>query len=83
MRNLPRCKSTRLRMKMIGKIDFLKEASHVVYSHHEKWNGKGYPQKLEGENIPLSARIFAIADVFDALTMERPIRLLGHGRSKR
>lgn len=61
-------------MKMIGKIEFLKEAADIVYCHHEKWNGRGYPQKLEGENIPLTARIFAIADVFDALTMERPYK---------
>jgi putative nucleotidyltransferase with HDIG domain len=63
-----------LGMKIIANIDFLKGARSVVYSHHEKWNGRGYPQGLVGDDIPLAARIFAIADVFDALTMERPYK---------
>ncbi len=50
---------------------FLKIAYDVATYHHEKWNGKGYPLGLEGEEIPISARIMAIADVYDALTMER------------
>jgi len=49
-------------------------AKEVALNHHEKWNGKGYPQGLSGEEIPLSARIVAIADVFDALTSERPYK---------
>jgi putative nucleotidyltransferase with HDIG domain len=56
---------------IIADIEFLARAVDVVYGHHEKWNGSGYPQGLAGEAIPLGARIFAIADVFDALTMER------------
>ena len=56
---------------IIEEIEFLKRAIDVVYSHHERWDGRGYPQGLRGEEIPLGARIFAIADVFDALTMER------------
>lgn len=55
-------------------IEFLKPAMAVPYSHHERWDGKGYPQRLKGEQIPLLARIFAIVDVWDALTTERPYR---------
>ena len=50
---------------------YLHEARNLAGSHHEKWNGKGYPDGLAGEDIPLSARIMAIADVFDALTSKR------------
>ena len=46
----------------------------IPLHHHEKWDGSGYPDKLAGEQIPLSARIFAFADVYDALTSERPYR---------
>ncbi len=57
--------------KIIENIAFLAPAVDVVYGHHEKWTGGGYPQNISGENIPLGARIFALADVFDALSMER------------
>lgn len=50
---------------------FLKTAEEIAVSHHEKWNGKGYPYGLHGEEIPLPARIMAVADVFDALVSER------------
>ncbi|QSF46728.1 response regulator [Paenibacillus tianjinensis] len=50
---------------------FLRFAKEIVYSHHEKWNGTGYPEGLAGEQIPLSARLMAVADVYDALTSER------------
>ena len=50
---------------------YLKEARNMAAYHHERWDGKGYPEKLHGEVIPLSARIMAVADVFDALTSER------------
>jgi len=49
-------------------------AAEIALCHHEKWNGSGYPQRLAGEDIPESARIVAIADVFDALTMKRPYK---------
>lgn len=49
-------------------------AADIAYYHHEKWDGSGYPKGLSGENIPESARIVAIADVFDALTMQRPYK---------
>ena len=55
----------------LGDEDFLNVAYEVATFHHEKWNGKGYPQNLSEENIPLPARIMAIADVFDALVAER------------
>ena len=51
-----------------------KLAAEVAMYHHEKWDGNGYPEKLKGEDIPTSARIVAIADVFDALTMKRPYK---------
>ena len=51
--------------------DYLKEAIEMAHYHHEKWDGSGYPTRLKGENIPLSARIMAVADVFDALVAER------------
>lgn len=57
--------------QILASIDFLKPAVDVVYGHHEKWAGGGYPQGISGEAIPLGARIFALADVFDALSMER------------
>lgn len=53
---------------------WLDGANDVVASHHEKWNGSGYPMQLAGEAIPLSARIFAVADVFDALCSKRPYK---------
>lgn len=56
---------------IIQEIDFLQPAVDVVYGHHEKWGGGGYPSDLSGEEIPLGARIFSLADVFDALSMER------------
>ena len=51
--------------------DDLRIAGELAGGHHEKWNGTGYPRKLVGEDIPLSARIMAIADVYDALTSSR------------
>lgn len=54
--------------------DFLGDGSAVVRSHHERWDGRGYPDGLRGEEIPLAARVFAVADVLDALTSDRPYR---------
>ena len=65
-------------------IEFLSEASKVVRSHHEHWDGTGYPDRLSGEQIPLTARVFAVADVFDALTTNRPYRAaLSFGQARR
>lgn len=55
-------------------IAYLREVVEIPYSHHEKWDGSGYPRALLGEAIPLASRIFAIADVWDALTSDRPYR---------
>ena len=55
-------------------ITHLRSALDIPYHHHEKWNGLGYPQGLKGEQIPLPARIFAVVDVWDALTSDRPYR---------
>jgi putative nucleotidyltransferase with HDIG domain len=57
---------------MLSSIDYLKPAVVIPYSHHEKWDGSGYPQGLKGDEIPVAARIFAIVDVWDALQYERP-----------
>lgn len=60
--------------KMLERINYLKSAIDIPHCHHEKWDGSGYPRNLQGEQIPLQARIFAIADVWDALTSNRPYR---------
>jgi len=59
---------------MLYPIDYLHPALSIPYCHHEKWDGTGYPRGLKGEEIPQSARLFAIADVWDALTSDRPYR---------
>ncbi len=61
-------------VKELGEQSFLTLAREIAYYHHEKWNGSGYPRGLKGEDIPLSARIMALADVFDALSSDRPYR---------
>ena len=58
--------------RLIEKIPFLKGAVPIVYCHHERWNGTGYPQGLAGAEIPLGARIFSVVDAFDAMTFDRP-----------
>jgi HD-GYP domain-containing protein (c-di-GMP phosphodiesterase class II) len=60
--------------EIVERSEWLKDALEVVGYHHEKINGKGYPRKLSGEEIPITARIFAIVDVFDALTSKRPYK---------
>ncbi|HJQ13101.1 MAG TPA: HD domain-containing phosphohydrolase, partial [Anaerolineales bacterium] len=59
---------------MLSHIEYLHPALAIPYNHHEKWDGTGYPRGLKGEEIPMSARLFAIADVWDALTSDRPYR---------
>jgi len=59
---------------MIQPIEYLRPALDIPYYHHEKWDGSGYPHGLKGTEIPLAARIFAIIDVWDALTSDRPYR---------
>jgi putative nucleotidyltransferase with HDIG domain len=60
--------------KILKKISFLAEAADIVYAHQEHWDGSGYPRGLKGEEIPLGARIFAVADTLDAITSDRPYR---------
>ncbi len=60
--------------KWLAPISYLKPAMEIPYCHHEKWDGTGYPSGLKGEQIPLAARIFAVVDVWDALTNDRPYR---------
>jgi HD-GYP domain-containing protein (c-di-GMP phosphodiesterase class II) len=60
--------------EMIKHNAYLSHVAEIPLHHHEKWDGTGYPNGLSGEQIPLSARIFAFADVYDALTSERPYR---------
>ncbi|MFW6137532.1 MAG: HD domain-containing phosphohydrolase [Spirochaetota bacterium] len=67
-------KHSLLGYSMISNIDFLDEAGKVVLYHHERYDGGGYPLGLEGERIPLMARVFAVIDAFDAMTTDRPYR---------
>jgi HD-GYP domain-containing protein (c-di-GMP phosphodiesterase class II) len=59
---------------LLSPISYLRMALDIPYCHHEKWDGSGYPRGLKGDQIPLSARIFAVVDVWDALISERPYR---------
>jgi HD-GYP domain-containing protein (c-di-GMP phosphodiesterase class II) len=59
-------------------IPFLRPALDIPYCHHEKWDGGGYPRGLKGDQIPLSARLFAVVDVWDALLTDRPYRPAWH-----
>jgi PAS domain S-box-containing protein len=59
---------------MLSPIAYLRLALNIPYCHHEKWDGTGYPRGLKGEQIPLAARLFAVVDVYDALTSDRPYR---------
>ena len=60
--------------QMLSPIAFLRPSLDIPYCHHEKWDGTGYPRGLKGEEIPIAARIFAVVDVWDALTSDRPYR---------
>ena len=60
--------------EMLKDIEYLQQAISIPYSHHENWDGTGYPQGLQGEEIPLPARIFSVVDNWDALTSDRPYR---------
>jgi cyclic di-GMP phosphodiesterase len=63
-----------LAYNMLYPIEYLRPAMEIPFCHHEKWDGTGYPRGLQGEQIPLAARLFAIVDVWDALTSDRPYR---------
>jgi len=68
------CRHPRLAFDMLFPIDYLRPALQIPYCHHEKWDGSGYPRGLKGEEIPLAARLFAVVDVYDAITSNRPYR---------
>ncbi|HXF83453.1 MAG TPA: HD domain-containing phosphohydrolase [bacterium] len=59
---------------LLAAIPYLRPALAIPSAHHERWDGSGYPDGLRGEQIPLAARIFAVCDVWDALTSDRPYR---------
>jgi hemerythrin-like metal-binding protein/PAS domain S-box-containing protein/putative nucleotidyltransferase with HDIG domain len=67
-------KHTTYGFELLSPIHFLRTAVDIPYCHHEKWDGSGYPRGLKGDAIPLPARIFALVDVYDALTSDRPYR---------
>jgi len=58
--------------RLIENVPFLRGAIPIIYCHHEKWDGTGYPRALKGEEIPVGARIFSVVDAFDAMTFDRP-----------
>lgn len=60
--------------EIVDGMGWLDGANHIVAAHHEKWDGTGYPNKIMGDSIPVAARIFAVADVFDALCSKRPYK---------
>lgn len=67
---------------IVKRIGFLREAAEIVRAHHERYDGSGYPRGLKGDEIPLGARLFAVADVYDALTSARPYRTsVSHGEA--
>jgi HD-GYP domain-containing protein (c-di-GMP phosphodiesterase class II) len=65
---------TRYAVEMLSPITFLEPATIIPKYHHERWDGNGYPYGLEGEAIPLAARIFSVVDVYDAMSSDRPYR---------
>ena len=60
--------------KILAQVPYLRPTAKIVLAHHERWDGDGYPRKLKGEQIPLGARIFSIADTYDAIISDRPYR---------
>ncbi|MEE8347125.1 MAG: diguanylate cyclase [Dehalococcoidia bacterium] len=60
--------------EILNGIDFLRNAAEIVWAHHERYDGKGYPRGLTGEEMPLGARVFAVVDAYDAMTSRRPYR---------
>uniref|UniRef100_A0A7V4EFC4 HD-GYP domain-containing protein n=1 Tax=Thermus tengchongensis TaxID=1214928 RepID=A0A7V4EFC4_9DEIN len=64
----------RLRLRVAFRHPLPQKGLEIPYAHHERWDGSGYPRGLKGLEIPLAARIFAVVDVYDALTSDRPYR---------
>lgn len=67
-------KHTASAFELLSPIEYLRPALDIPYCHHEKWDGTGYPRGLKGEQIPFAARLFAVVDVWDALSSDRPYR---------
>jgi putative two-component system response regulator len=67
-------KHPQLAYDMLNQVEYLRPALDIPYSHHEKWDGTGYPRGLRGDEIPMAARLFAVVDVWDALISDRPYR---------
>jgi HD-GYP domain-containing protein (c-di-GMP phosphodiesterase class II) len=65
---------TEIGSRMLSQVAFLRDAIPVIRHHHERYDGTGYPDGLQGEDIPMAARIFGLADTFDAMTSDRPYR---------
>jgi HD-GYP domain-containing protein (c-di-GMP phosphodiesterase class II) len=61
-------------VRIVEPIGFAPAATEIILSHHEHWDGSGYPRRLKGEEIPVAARAFAVADAYDAMTTDRPYR---------
>lgn len=59
---------------LLSGVNLLKDAIEIPFSHHENWDGSGYPQGLKGEAIPLAARVFAVVETYDALLSDKPYR---------
>ena len=60
--------------QILNGIDFLRDAAEIVYAHHERFDGTGYPRGLKADEIPMGARVFAVVDAYDAMTSRRPYR---------
>jgi putative two-component system response regulator len=60
--------------RIIAPMRFAKDVAPIIRGHHERWDGHGYPDGLQGEDVPIGARIIAIADAYDAMTTDRPYR---------
>ncbi len=60
--------------QMVRDVPFLQDAGNIILSHHERWDGGGYPRGIRGPGIPIAARIFAVADAYHAITSHRPYR---------
>jgi HD-GYP domain-containing protein (c-di-GMP phosphodiesterase class II) len=68
------CRHPDIAVELLSPVSYLEPALEIPHWHHEKWDGTGYPDGLAGEDIPLAARLFALADVYDALLSRRPYR---------